>query len=53
NPITTNDYFEELKEIIMTYHIEPQHIYNMNEKGVMMGKGERTMVIVDHDQKNV
>ncbi|KAF5367458.1 hypothetical protein D9758_003822 [Tetrapyrgos nigripes] len=53
NPVTTAEYFMELKEITTTYNIKPSNIWNMNERGAMMGKGERTMVLVDRDQKDV
>jgi hypothetical protein len=28
-------------------------MYNMDEKGIQLGIGKRTMVLVDHDQKSV
>ncbi|KAF5366607.1 hypothetical protein D9758_008944 [Tetrapyrgos nigripes] len=53
NPVATADYFKELRHLIETYNVQPRNIYNMDEKGVMMGKGLRTMVLVDRDQKDV
>jgi hypothetical protein len=31
----------------------PQNIYNMDEKGIQMGVGKRSLVLVDRDQKLV
>ncbi|THU76174.1 hypothetical protein K435DRAFT_626775, partial [Dendrothele bispora CBS 962.96] len=53
NPALTGDYFEELQYLIHLYKIKLHHVYNMDEKGAMMGKGERVMVFVDRDQKEV
>ncbi|KAF5336675.1 hypothetical protein D9758_015663 [Tetrapyrgos nigripes] len=36
NPVATADYS---KELIETYNVQLRNIYNMDEKGVMMGKG--------------
>jgi len=42
-----------LDSIVTDEHIPPENIYNMDEKGIQMGMGKRTLVLVDCDQKNV
>lgn len=46
-----NEYFDILEEVITEYNIPVENIYNMDEKGIQMGIGKRTMVLVDRDQK--
>lgn len=45
------EYYDILEELLATYKIEPHNIYNMDEKGIQLGIGGRTMVLVDRDQK--
>jgi hypothetical protein len=47
------EYFEILQKIIEDNQIPPENIYNMDEKGIQMGVGKRTLVLVDWDQKTV
>jgi hypothetical protein len=35
-------YFELLRDILNQYKVEPRHIYNMDEKGFMLGVGSRS-----------
>jgi helix-turn-helix, Psq domain/Tc5 transposase DNA-binding domain len=51
-PLVT-EYFEMLGDIIRENNIPPENIYNMDEKGIQMGIGKRTLVLVDRDQKTV
>ncbi|KAI0308764.1 hypothetical protein OF83DRAFT_1031255, partial [Amylostereum chailletii] len=53
NRSLVDEYFEILKELIITYNIPPENIYNMDEKGVLLGIGQRIAAFVDRDQKNV
>jgi hypothetical protein len=46
-------FFDILTEVIAKYNIVPENIYNMDEKGIQMGVGKRTLVLVDRDQKTV
>jgi hypothetical protein len=46
-------YFNMLCTLITQYNILPQNIYNMDEKGVMLGKGLRQHVLVDWNIKTV
>ncbi|KAG2739241.1 hypothetical protein P692DRAFT_201677417, partial [Suillus brevipes Sb2] len=47
------EYFNILVELITKYNIIPSNIYNMDEKGVQLGIGKRTLVLVDRDQKTI
>jgi hypothetical protein len=47
------EYFNILIELITKYNIIPSNIYNMDEKGVQLGIGKRTLVLVDRDQKTI
>jgi hypothetical protein len=51
-----NLYFDLLQQKIETYNIEPRHIYNMDEKGFMIGiTGRSKRVFSRHlwERKNV
>ncbi|KZT18027.1 DDE-domain-containing protein, partial [Neolentinus lepideus HHB14362 ss-1] len=51
NPTTVNGYFQMLGELIEKYSILPQNTWNMDEKGVQPGIGERIAAFVDRDAK--
>lgn len=51
NRVLIAEYFDILEEILIKYDISCENVYNMDEKGIQMGIGGRTMVLVDHDQK--
>ena len=53
NPTLVNEYFNLLEETITTYNIPPENIYNMDEKGIQLGMGQKVKAFVDHDQKEV
>ncbi|KAF7344314.1 DDE-domain-containing protein [Mycena sanguinolenta] len=53
NPVVVNQYFTLLKETIDQYDIQFKNIYNMDEKGIQLGVGDRIKALVDHDQKTV
>lgn len=53
NPVAVHEYFTLLRETIEGYDIKPQNIYNMDEKGIQLGVGEKIKAIVDRDQKAV
>ena len=50
NPTLVQEYFDILTELITTYQIPPENIYNMDEKGVQLGVGKHVLAFVDHDQ---
>ncbi|KAF5327341.1 hypothetical protein D9619_003974 [Psilocybe cf. subviscida] len=53
NPTLVNKFYDMLEEVITEYSIDKRNIYNMDEKGVQLGKGLRVAAIVDRDQKDV
>ncbi|KAJ7434112.1 hypothetical protein B0H11DRAFT_2373778, partial [Mycena galericulata] len=53
NRTTVHDYFKLLTETVETYDIKPQNIWNMDEKGIQLGVGDRIRALVDRDQKVV
>ncbi|KAF5318213.1 hypothetical protein D9758_018544 [Tetrapyrgos nigripes] len=53
NPKNVNDHFDLLESVIADYNIEPEHIWNMDEKGIQLGIGKRMTALVDRDQKSV
>ncbi|KAJ7735333.1 hypothetical protein B0H16DRAFT_1242397, partial [Mycena metata] len=53
NRPTVHDYFELLGDVIRQYDIKPKNIWNMDEKGIQLGVGERVRALVDRDQKVV
>ncbi|KAF7367161.1 DDE-domain-containing protein [Mycena sanguinolenta] len=53
NPVVVNQYFTLLKETIDQYDIQFKNIYNMDEKGIQLGVGDRIKALVDRDQKTV
>ena len=40
-------------DVITEYSIDKKNIYNMDEKGVQLGKGSQVAAIVDQEQKDV
>ncbi|KAJ3534000.1 hypothetical protein NM688_g7200 [Phlebia brevispora] len=47
------EYFHLIHELILKYNLTPENIYNMDEKGIMLGIGRRTRAFVDRDQKTL
>lgn len=46
-----NHYYDELEAIMKEFDIPRENVYNMDEKGIQMGIGKHTMVLVDRDQR--
>lgn len=46
-------YFDILEEVMREYKLRPENIYNMDEKGLVMGAAARSAALVDRDQKTV
>lgn len=46
-------FYDLLESIVTKHEIPPENIYNPDEKGVQLGKGNKTQVLVDRDQKVV
>jgi hypothetical protein len=53
NETLVNGFYDILESVIAKYHIPPENIYNMDEKGVQLGVGKKARVLVDRDQKTV
>ncbi|KAF7335093.1 DDE-domain-containing protein [Mycena venus] len=53
NPAVVSKYFALLKETIDQFDIKSKNIYNMDEKGIQLGVGDRIKALVDRDQKTV
>ncbi|KAJ3740688.1 hypothetical protein EV360DRAFT_16766, partial [Lentinula raphanica] len=52
-PAAVNGFYDLLQETVTEFNIPPENIYNMDEKGIQMGVGDRTAVLVDRNQKTV
>lgn len=53
NPTLVNEYYDLLEETIQNYNIPPENIYNMDEKGIQLGIGQKVKAFVDRDQNDV
>lgn len=54
NQNVVHNFFEMYSELMEKYEIQPQNLYNMDEKGIQLGVGKRShAVLVDRDQKMV
>lgn len=53
NPTLVNEFYNLLEETINTYNIPAENIYNMDEKGIQLGIGQKVKAFVDRDQKDV
>jgi hypothetical protein len=53
NRTTCEEFFLLLEHIVDEYKIAPENTYNMDEKGVMMGLGQKTFVLADRNQASV
>ena len=53
NPAVTAEFYQLLEDTIKEFNIKPENIYNMDEKGVQLGVGMRSRVLVDRTKKNV
>jgi hypothetical protein len=42
-----------LKDVVETHKIPAENIYNMDEKGIQLGIGQKVKAFVDCDQKDV
>ncbi|KAJ4488693.1 hypothetical protein C8J55DRAFT_486935 [Lentinula edodes] len=52
-PAAVSGFYDILDNTVSEYHITPENIYNMDEKGIQLGIGARTAVLVDRNQKSV
>lgn len=52
NPEIIKDFFGKLQQVIREYNIILENMYNMDEKGFMMGVSDKTHVICRRGRKN-
>ena len=50
---TVSDWFRLVEEMISIHKINQGDVYNMDEKGIQLGIGDRIKALVDRDQKTV
>jgi hypothetical protein len=43
NPTTVKLHFDLLGSVLQTYNVQPQNIYNVNEKGLQLGGGRKNL----------
>ena len=53
NAPLVREYFNILNELVTKHDIPPENIYNMDEKGLLLGIGRRVAALVDRDQKTL
>jgi len=53
NRTQVSEFYDILRGLITEYGIKMRDIYNMDEKGIQLGVGKHTLVLVDRDQKTV
>jgi len=52
NPITLRDYYNKLQKLLRKYHFLPENIWNMDEKGFILGFSSRAKVICRAARRN-
>jgi helix-turn-helix, Psq domain len=53
NRATVEGFYGTLQDLLERYNIPEENIYNMDEKGIQLGMGQRVRAFVDRDQKCV
>jgi hypothetical protein len=53
NQVVVEQFFDLLKTVLEEYNIEPENMWNMDEKGIMMGRVQKVHVLVDQNQMSV
>jgi hypothetical protein len=53
NPVLVNEFYDLLEEVVKEHDIPAENIYNMDEKGIQLGVGQKVKAFVDRDQKDV
>jgi hypothetical protein len=51
NKFAVDEFFDVLTDVIKEYDIQPENIFNMDEKGIQLGIGARITAMIDRDQK--
>jgi hypothetical protein len=53
NPTAVRGFYDILGEVVAEFNIDPENIWNMDEKGIQLGIGAKVAAIVDRDQATV
>ena len=53
NQTQVTEFYGILHELIMEYDVKMCDIHNMDKKGIQLGMGQRSLVLVDRDKKTV
>lgn len=53
NEAAVKEFYNVLGELLEQYNIPEENIYNMDEKGIQLGIGQKVLALVDRDQKVV
>jgi hypothetical protein len=51
NQSAVKEFFDMLTSVIKEFSIQPEDIYNMDEKGIQLGIGARISAMIDREQK--
>jgi hypothetical protein len=50
NQTAVEEFYDTLQDLVETYNIPEENIYNMDEKGIQLGMGKRVRAFVDRGQ---
>jgi hypothetical protein len=53
NPNVVQRFYDILQDLVNTYEIPYENIYNMDEKGILLGVGKKVKVLVDRNQQTI
>ena len=53
NKTAVSAYFKERERLLKAYNIRPENDYNLDEKGILNGQGDKARVLVHRQQQNV
>jgi len=51
NPAIISEFFDVFTSVVKEFNIQPNRLFNMDEKGVQLGIGKKVVAIVDRDLK--
>ncbi|CCX34403.1 Similar to conserved hypothetical protein [Penicillium marneffei ATCC 18224]; acc. no. XP_002144529 [Pyronema omphalodes CBS 100304] len=52
DPVLIKDYFQKLRKLIRGHSLHPENIYNMDEKGFLLGQAPKVKVMCRRARKN-
>ena len=53
NPTAVSRFYDLLESVVGEFSIKPEHIWNMDKKGVQLGIGSKVAAIINQDQSSV